>query len=66
MTLRPVYAKNNPDKRICYKANGLWKLQERGEAKGTKTHDCWHDMSPAMSLDEAMIVLKRHGKDKVA
>lgn len=60
----PIYAKNNPGFRICYKANDLWKLQEHGNTKGSKTSDPWHDMSPALSKDEALLVLNRYHKDK--
>lgn len=60
---QPIYAKNNPSFRICYRANGEWKLQERGNVKSDKVIDPWHDMSPALSKDEALQVLNRYHKE---
>lgn len=62
--LKPIYAKNNPAFRICYKANGQWRLQEHAQYKGTRDSDPWHDMSPPLSQDEALKVLSRHHIEK--
>jgi hypothetical protein len=63
---QPIYAKNNPGFRIAYCANNQWRLQEHSNAKGSQTDDPWHNMSPALSKDEALQVLNRYHKDKAA
>lgn len=50
---RPVVRADAPY-RIVSVPNGWWRLQLRVAVEGTRTQDCWADMSPRMSFADAL------------
>jgi len=53
---KPQYTKNR-EWRIVSVPNGLWQLQKTDGSAGTKTHDPWQGISPALELTEAQALL---------
>lgn len=47
---KPIYAKNDSQQRVISVPNGLWQVQKRGNAKGSKTFDPWENVGLAGSL----------------
>lgn len=48
----PRYGKNCSH-RIVSRPNGLWQLQSRSSAEGSRTIDPWQDEKPPSSFEEA-------------
>lgn len=65
LNCKPVYAEGNAEWRICYHANGYWKLQEYHPLpKGTdlRLEQEWQDHNRFMAFGDAINALGRYAK----